>query len=125
MARAASVTGGATSTVNHNVYIIGRDPAADVTLPSETVSRFHAELIVAQDGLLFYSDRSSSGGSYVYVEGQWHEIRAYEVLASDRIRLGQYETEVSGLLQSVSAQVPRPQGNKVRRDPNTGEVIRG
>ena len=117
--------------MSHAVYIIGRDSAADVTLPDDTVSRFHAELIVSQDGMLFYSDRSSSGGSFVFHEGQWRPIRAYEVLPADRLRLGQHELTVADLLQRLPVKQPPPPpppvagDGKVRRDPISGEVMRG
>ena len=116
--------------MSHSVYLVGRDEAADVTLRDDTVSRFHAELIVSQDGMLFYSDRSSSGGSYVIDGDQWRAIRAYEVLPEDRLRLGQHEISVAELVKRLPVTAPPPppppQGDgKVRRDPVSGEVIRG
>lgn len=111
--------------MNHSVYIIGRDSSADVTLQDNTVSRFHAELIVSDDGMFFYSDRSSSGGSFVFAEGQWREIRAYEVVPADRLRLGQYEIQVADIVKDLSVTPPAAGDGKIRRDPISGEVIRG
>lgn len=111
--------------MTHSIHIIGRDASADVTIADNTVSRFHAELIVSSDGMLFYSDRSSSGGSSTFTDGDWRQIRAYEVLPSDRIRLGQYETTVADLMAQLNLKQPSPGDGKVRRDPVSGEVVRG
>ncbi len=78
---------------------IGRGREMDVTLNSESVSRFHAELVISEQrdglgGLLEYviSDRDSTNGTRVWRGGHWHRIRKGVVQPNERLRLGDYET---------------------------------
>jgi len=64
--------------------LIGRDPACQIQLDGDLVSRRHARLVIDFEGVLF-EDLGSSNGSFV------NEIRAEEPLRlqeGDRIRIG-------------------------------------
>lgn len=49
-------------------HVIGRDPAADVPIPSERISRRHCQLEPSPDGLFVVSDLGSSNGTLVNQE---------------------------------------------------------
>ena len=48
--------------------VIGRDPAADVPIPSERISRRHCQLEPTPDGLFVLVDLGSSNGTLVNQE---------------------------------------------------------
>lgn len=74
---------------------IGRGRDMDVVVKSESVSRLHAELVVAGgSGHPEYTlvDRGSTNGTRVLRHGQWRRIRQLVVAPDDRIRFGDFET---------------------------------
>lgn len=74
---------------------IGRGRDMDVVVKSESVSRLHAELVVAGGSRhpeYTLVDRGSTNGTRVLRHGQWRRIRQLVVAPDDRIRLGDYET---------------------------------
>lgn len=48
--------------------VIGRDPQADVPIPSERISRRHCQLEPSEDGLFVVADLGSSNGTLVNQE---------------------------------------------------------
>ena len=49
---------------NKEILFIGRDPACDIVLPNQNVSRFHAKLI-RRDGRFYIEDNNSTNGTFV------------------------------------------------------------
>jgi len=71
--------------------VIGRDPACDIALPLEYLSRKHLELEV-RSGHLFIKDLDSSNGTFL--NGQ--RITESEIKPGDKIKLDVLTFEVSG-----------------------------
>jgi len=71
--------------------VIGRDPACDVTLPLEYLSRKHLELEV-RSGHLFIKDLDSSNGTFL--NGQ--RVTESEIKPGDKIKLDVLTFDVSG-----------------------------
>ena len=138
------------TTMSHRLVTIGRSRTADIRLQDRSVSRMHAELIVAARGLLHIADRSSANGTWVGSGGAWKRVRQHTVRPSDRLRFGRAELTAAELLSRIPerpedgagawgssrsvAVAPRgattglpddglPRG-RVRRNPLTGEVVR-
>jgi len=74
-----------------NKVIIGRDPACDITLPLEYLSRKHLELEI-RSGHLFIKDLDSSNGTFL--NGQ--KVTESEIKSGDKIKLDVLTFEVSG-----------------------------
>ena len=124
-----------------STYLIGRSQKADIVIGDITVSRLHAELVRGRDRRWFLTDRSSTGGSYIWYEGKWKPVRQEFVRSGDRLKFGAFECSLDDLLHQLShtgesksesqggetgTGTPilddRPQG-PVRRSPTTGDVI--
>ena len=122
-------------------YLIGRSAQADIVLDDATVSRLHAELVMGKDGTWYLTDRNSTGGTYLWHEGNWVPVTQEFVRPGDRLMLGAFECGVDDLLHRIlrsrsaasglfddepGAGSPvrdeRPEG-PVRRDPATGEIL--
>ncbi len=76
-------------------YIVGRDPACDIQLADETVSRRHAELVLRDDGRLDVRDLGSTRGTRVERSAEW-------------IQVGDAATEVGDEVEFGELRVPRP-----------------
>ena len=135
--------------MRHRLLTIGRSPKADIRLQDRSVSRLHAEFIVAARGTLHLADRSSANGTWVEAGGAWKRIRQRIVRPSDRLRFGRTTLTAAELLSRISERVEdragargsdrkaavRPPGSttgarddelpqgRVRRNPLTGEVV--
>ena len=118
-------------------YIIGRDKDCDVHIEASIVSRKHAELTVTRYGKYFLIDRASSSGTFVAGEEEWEEVTQSFVDISDTILFGRHQLAMSEIINAIETgnvimdedikALPDndlPSG-KVRRDPETGEPIRG
>ena len=80
-------------------YVVGRHSDCDIIVSDETVSRFHAEIVLSSDGLIFLSDRKSSG-LWVARNGEWVEwSRPDYVSEADYVLLGRHQTTIADLLQ--------------------------
>lgn len=100
------------------LFVIGRDAACDVVLADESVSRRHAELLVFDDGMLFYTDCASSLGSTLTRDGKTRPLHQEVLMPSDRLVLGELalsSEELLGLVrqcgprgQAVASSVARP-----------------
>lgn len=71
--------------------VIGRDPACDITLPLEYLSRKHLELEV-RSGHLYIKDLGSSNGTFL----NGHKITESEIKSGDKIKLDVLTFEVTG-----------------------------
>ncbi len=135
--------------MTHRLLTIGRGRKADIRLQDRSVSRLHAEFIVAGRGILYVADRSSANGTWIETNGAWKRIRQRTVLPSDRLRFGRAELTAAELLSRLpepprertgaqvgapNAAVPPPgsttgppdddlPSGQVRRNPLTGEVV--
>ena len=69
-------------------WIVGRDPACDVVLDDETVSRRHAELVRLPDGRLYVTDRATMNGTFILDGRDWRPIRQTLLAPTDSIRFG-------------------------------------
>lgn len=118
----------------YSLYQIGRSSAADIQIGDSSVSRIHAELIVARDGSYYLTDCGSGGGSFIARGGEWAPIQQQYISATDNILLGRYQTTAQQLIamlkdrQGNSAeQTPSPvddlPSGPVRRNIETGEII--
>ena len=128
--------------MGQRMFIVGRGRRADIRLGDTSVSRLHAELVIADDGAIHVADRSSANGTWIQVNGRWERITQRTVVPDDCLRLGSFRVTVSELVrrastrkridgageESVAADDARrpdddlPRG-PVRRDPRTGEVV--
>ncbi|MCG5539345.1 FHA domain-containing protein [Halorhodospira sp. 9622] len=100
------------------VYIIGRDPHADIVIDDgqETVSRRHAELRRGK-GAWYLADLQSANGTYVYdPEAGWVAANGRNIDPQDRILLGSHEVSGRFLLQ----QGPLPNTGE-RDQPEVGQ----
>ena len=135
--------------MRHRLLTIGRSPKADIRLQDGSVSRLHAEFIVAARGTLHLADRSSANGTWVEAGGAWKRIRQRIVRPSDRLRFGRAELTAAELLSRIPERpedragpqgssrnaAVRPRGSttdgpdddlphgRVRRNPLTGEIV--
>lgn len=127
------------------MLIVGRGREADIRLNHRTVSRLHLELVLGAGGEIHVADRSSRNGTRVSSDGEWQTLTAKPVSLSDRLQLGDLEITVEDLLQRAPPErvdtgrrtdvgaggrpdaEPDPDlpSGKVRRNPETGEVVRG
>ncbi len=124
-------------------YKIGRDEQSDVVLTDATVSRHHAELVVSDAAAAYLTDCASSNRTYRRENDDWVELRQDYVDVDEIVALGNYQTTARELLARVTVgapdlaqamagarEAPRPEprpapiDGPLRRDPNTGEVVR-
>ena len=117
----------------HRVLIVGRGRHADVRLNHPSVSRMHLELVLGAGGEVHVADRSSANGTWVLADDVWERVTSRQVVPDDRVRLGTLAVTVGELI----SRVPNPAreegkrvedslpAGRVRRNPETGEVIPG
>jgi len=75
----------------------GRDPACDLVLEHPTLSRLHARLELAADGLVWVHDADSSNGTFVNRNDAWVRIKKLVLCIGDRIRFGDVEVPLNEL----------------------------
>jgi len=115
-------------TGSHQVFLVGRGTDADIRLDHRSISRLHLELILGSGGEIHIADRSSRNGTSIRVEESWEPVTTRPVVRDDRLRLGDLEVTVRELMgraptgQSGQRQPGLPSG-KVRRNPETGELV--
>ena len=81
---------------------VGRSEAAAITIPHETVSRLHAEVIPLSDGRVYVTDCASRNGTFVNDNGQWRQIRQDFAGPAARVRFGDVEMTVPHLLTEIA-----------------------
>lgn len=82
-------------------WMVGRDPACDVVLDDEGVSRRHAELVRLPDGRLYVTDRVTTNGTFISDGGDWRRIRQTLLSPTDRIRFGSQFSLTGGRLDAL------------------------
>ena len=106
----------------------------------------HAELIPASGGQVYVTDCASTCGTFIDKSGRWEKISQDFVSAGGRVRFGDVEVSVQGLLADIArlpaggggdpGGTPSPGGSTgpekkkqldagrgVVRDPDTGEPV--
>ena len=84
---------------------VGRSATAAITIPHETVSRLHAEVIPLSDGRVYITDCTSRNGTFICddrADGQWREINQDFADAGARVRFGEVEMTVPHLLMEIA-----------------------
>ena len=76
---------------------IGRDPDCDLVLEHPAVSRNHARIELAGDGLVSLRDAGSSNGLFLNRNDTWIRVRKVTLCIGDRIRFGEYEVPLERL----------------------------
>jgi len=77
---------------------VGRSSGNDVVLENLTVSRRHAEIVSRPDGLYDVTDLDSTGGTFVYMKGEWVQFEQATVRGDEPLRLGSQKITVNDLL---------------------------
>ena len=113
-------------------YLVGRDPDCHYHIADMSVSRRHAEVVLARDGRFFVTDRDSTGGTFVLAGRNWKPVRQAYVEPTARIRFGAYKMAAArlavlrgqGPIGSAHAgrAVPERMKDPVRH-PETGEIL--
>ena len=79
--------------------MMGRHPDCDLVVTDETVSRFHAELVVTKSGRLFLVDRRSTWGTHYFINGEWKKLTKGDFVSlNTKLRLGRFDTTLEHLL---------------------------
>lgn len=92
-------------------YSIGRDEANDIVIEDLSVSRRHARIEELGDGQYIVIDLGSANGCYVEQSEDWQQFAEAEVMATESIMLGEYQTTARDLIRRVTK--PRPPGATV------------
>jgi len=99
---------------------VGRSATAAITIPHETVSRLHAEVIPLPDGRVYITDCASRNGTFICDAGageQWREVGQDFADAGARVRFGEVEMTVPHLLTEIA----RLQGTGAANGPPAGQ----
>jgi predicted component of type VI protein secretion system len=92
-------------------YSIGRDEANDIVIEDLSVSRRHARIEELGDGQYIVIDLGSANGCFVQQSEDWQQFTEAEVMATESIMLGEYQTTARDLIRRVTK--PRPPGATV------------
>lgn len=119
-----------------NSKTIGRDPSCDLVLTHPAVSRLHARVELAGNGLVSLLDAGSRNGAFVNRNDIWIRVRKVTLCIGDRIRFGEHEipleqlTAAFGNASNVRLEArhyPPVQGNRGARSfadkPETGPML--
>lgn len=116
----------------------GRDPACDLVIEHPSVSRCHARVELADDGVVWVLDAGSINGTFLLRCDNWSRVDKVSLCVGDGLRFGDCEVsleQITGLFagesktrlrarrfpfQVKSKPVERVQ--KPRRNPATGKV---
>ncbi len=95
--------GGGEGNVAHDVRtaLIGRHSDCEISIQDESVSRFHAELVLGPSRRLFLVDRQSTRGTWL-LKGGWQRLDRAEYVPEDqRVRFGDYETTIGEIARRM------------------------
>ena len=76
----------------------GREPSCDLVCEHATVSRFHARIELADDGLVCVVDVESDNGTFLNRNDVWIRVRKVTLCIGDRIRFGDIEVPIDRLV---------------------------
>jgi hypothetical protein len=95
--------------------------------------------VIADDGRIFVTDCGTAAGTWLASRDgggrTWEPVRQAFAARDDVLRLGEHERSLSDILSPIAGSAPgtddssrrepnRPSG-RLRRDPTTGEIVRG
>lgn len=80
-----------------NIKTCGREPTCDLVLENETLSRIHARIELADDGLVSVHDNGSSNGTFLNRNDSWVRASKLTLCIGDRIRFGDVEIPLQQL----------------------------
>jgi pSer/pThr/pTyr-binding forkhead associated (FHA) protein len=116
----------------------GRDPACDLVVEHPTVSRFHARIELADDGVVWVEDDHSCNGTHLKRCDNWTRIYKASLCIGDSIRFGDFEVPLEQVTALFAGEAkvrlrarrfpfqvkaaPGEQIQKPRRNPVTGKV---
>ena len=109
----------------------GRDPACDLAFDDVTLSRVHARLELAADGLVTVHDLDSSNGTFLNRNDSWVRVKKVTLCIGDRIRFGDLEvaleklTAVFGKRANTRLEARRFHVRKTMTRPSAGHADRG
>lgn len=101
------------------IYKIGRHPSCDIVLADETVSAYHAELIITGDGNFFLSDTNSTHGTFVRKKGKFVKIQQDYITPQNALRFAHCEFSAKELLEYIHLKSvpPAPPEEKTEETP--------
>ena len=76
---------------------IGREPSCDLVLDHEGVADFHANLKLAENGLLSVTDNDSGNGTFLKRSDAWIRVMRITLCIGDRVRFGEFEVPLQQL----------------------------
>ena len=80
-----------------NSKMCGRETTCDLVLDHSTVSRYHAQIELADDGLVFVCDNDSRNGTFLSRNDSWIRIKKVTLCIGDRIRFGDIEVSLKDI----------------------------
>ncbi len=76
---------------------VGREPSCTLVVEHPSVSRLHAHIQLADDGLVFVLDVDSRNGTFLNRNDSWIRVRRVTLCVGDRIRFGEVEVTLEHL----------------------------
>lgn len=93
---------------NGRAYRVGRDRSADIPIADDSVSRLHAQLVLATDGL-FVTDCNSTNGTFVVrLHGVEEPVTQARAGAGDSIKFGSVVVAVRDLMEFIGSRKSPP-----------------
>lgn len=75
----------------------GRETSCELVLEHPTVSRIHARIELAGDGLVLLQDADSSNGTFLNRNDTWIRVKRVTLCIGDRVRFGDCEVPLEKL----------------------------
>lgn len=98
-------------------FSIGREKTCHVVLGDDSVSRYHAELILLANGNLLLIDCKSRNGTFVVKENRGKRIHQELINPSDTLQFGEVRLEAGQLLESINISLPPAAAKKTPTTP--------
>lgn len=114
-----------------NTVTVGRSTQANVQVEGDTVSRFHLEVTMTEEGRFYGIDRNSSHGTYIWRDNEWKIFTQGYLAPGTHLAFGQTKVSADDLMQRVrkvfnhvifESPMYEPLSIKPRRNTETGEV---
>ena len=80
-----------------NSKVCGRETTCDLVLDHSTVSRYHAQIELADDDRVFVCDNDSRNGTFLNRNDSWIRIKKVTLCIGDRIRFGDIEVSLKDI----------------------------
>jgi pSer/pThr/pTyr-binding forkhead associated (FHA) protein len=84
-------------TTELNTKVCGRETTCDLVLDHSTVSRYHAQIELADDDRVFVCDNDSRNGTFLNRNDSWIRIKKVTLCIGDRIRFGDIEVSLKDI----------------------------